>query len=338
MKTRNIGLSVLLSVLGFSSTLFGQDYATALKTPAVYTHYFTNLFLVNPANTGFSGEGKLLFNFRNQWAGFDGSPKGLTLGIDASPANNMGLGALIYSENFGVANRFQGQVNYAYNFKASDEIKMAFGIAGSYIQYHLDNEAITDPLHENPDPKINDAVNGEKYFAADFGFYTEIQDRYRLGISIPHLVQTRLDDSNTTNNEPSEEKKVNFTGFLGGIWKLPEYRMVIEPSIGVRKISDVPFGTDFNVLARLLDDKLYAGFTYSYNPSWHRIAFLAGFKLDRLGFMYSYDQSYLEFQNYNDGSHEITLSFGLTKSKPKPTMMEEKSDEGMTKMPSEPKQ
>ena len=103
--------------------------------------------------------------------------------------------------------------------------------------------------------------------------------------------------------------------------------MVIEPSIGLRKISDVPFGTDLNVLAKMLDDRLFAGFTYSYNPSWHRIALLGGVKIDRFSFMYSYDQSYLEFQNFNNGSHELTLAFELYRSKPKAP----KADEGMMK-------
>ncbi len=315
---------VLIIGLAFIQAVNSQDYATALKTQAVYNHYYLNLSLINPANTGFNGDGKILLNYRNQWAGFEGSPKGLTLAIDGSPAPNMGLGAMIYSENFGVANRFLGQINYAYQFKASNDMKMAFGISGAYIQYSLDNEALTDPLHENNDPKINAAVNGEKYFAADFGFYTEILGKFKLGISIPHLVQTRLDETGTTSTQPKAEKPVNFTGFLGAILRMPEYRVVIEPSIGIRKISDVPFGADFNLLARMMDDRLFAGFTYSYNPSWHRISMLGGIKLNQLGFFYSYDQSYLDFQNYNNGSHEITVTLDLFKSK-------KKMDEGISK-------
>ncbi len=328
-----IGLSGITSVQA-------QDYATALKAQSVYNHYPLNLFLLNPAATGMSGNSQMLFNFRNQWAGFDGSPKSLTLGIDGSPANNMGLGAMIYNENFGVANRFLGQLNYAYHFKPSEEIHMSLGLSGAYIQYNLDNEAITDPLHEAPDPIINSAVNGEKYFAADFGFYSEIKGKYRIGFSIPHLVQSKLDDANITSNTPKEEKPVSFTGFLGGIWRLPEYRMILEPSLGIRKISDAPFSTDLNLLAKLMEERLFAGFTYSYNPSWHRIAMLAGVKIDRLGIFYSYDQSYLEFQNFNNGSHELTLTFDISKktankmNNDAPSMEKpaEVQDEGMKKM------
>jgi type IX secretion system PorP/SprF family membrane protein len=317
---------VALFLVGFQAyESKAQDYATALKTQAVYNHYYLNLFLINPAYTGFDPDGKLLLNYRSQWAGFESAPKGITLAIDANPASNMGLGGMIYNENYGVANRFQAQLNYAYHFKTNQDMRMALGLSGAYIQYGLDNEAITDPLHQNPDTKINEALNGEKYFAADFGFYAEVQNKYKFGISIPHIVQTRLDNTNTNSTQPKVDKPVNFTGFLGIIWPLPEYRVVIEPSIGLRKISDVPFGADFNLLAKIMDDKLFAGFTYSYNPSWHRFSMLAGIKLDRLGIFYSYDQSYLEFQNFNNGSHEITISFGLNKMTAKPPAETDKS-------------
>jgi type IX secretion system PorP/SprF family membrane protein len=336
MKKFNLYILTLLVCLSFAMNAVSQEYAKALKAPAVYNQYYLNLFLINPANTGFDGQGKLLLNFRNQWAGFESSPKVLTLAIDASAAPNMGLGASIYSENFGVSNQFLAQVNYAYQFQANKDMKMAFGLSGSYIQYNLDNETLTDPLHQSPDPKINGAVNGEKYFAADFGFYTEIQNKFKIGISIPHLVETRLDKTNTTTTTPQPDRPVNFTGFVGAIWRMPEYRVVIEPSVGLRKISDVPFGADFNILARMMDDKLFAGFTYSYNPSWHKIAFLGGIKLDKLGIFYSYDQSYLEFQNFNNGSHELTLTLDIFKPKAKAatsdTGMMKKEDLGASKM------
>jgi type IX secretion system PorP/SprF family membrane protein len=337
MKKFNLYVLVLTILVAFVQSSKSQDYAKALKAQAVYNHYYLNLFLINPANTGFNGEGKLLFNFRNQWAGFEGSPKCLTLGIEASPAQNMGLGGMIYSENFGVSNQFLGQVNYAYQFQPNKDMKMAFGLSGAYIQYSLDNEAVTNGngLYDVSDSKIIAAVNGEKYFAADFGFYTEIKDVFRLGISIPHIVETRMDQTNVTTTQTKADRPFNFTGFVGAIWKMPEYRVVLEPSIGLRKISDVPFGADLNILARMMDDKLFAGFTYSYNPSWHRVAMLGGIKLERLGIFYSYDQSYLDFQNFNNGSHELTLTLDIYRAKAKPMTTEQimkKEEVGSSKM------
>ncbi len=307
-------LSGLLTVWACAS-VSAQDYAKALKAPAVYTHYHLNPFLINPAHTGFNQTGALLLNFRNHWAGFPDAPKVLTLGLNASPAANMGLGGLIYTENFGVENRFVGQVNYAYHFKFSDRAKIGLGLAANYSEYYLDNAAITDPSQQPSDRSILNAVNGVQYFGADLGLWGEFDGKWRLGLSLPHLMQTRLD-----NKAYVGDKNFNFVGFVGGIWNLPAYRLVLEPSACLRKISDVPFGLDLNILAKALNELLYGGFTYSYGPSWHRVGFLAGVRVDKLRFLYSYDQSYLSFQNQNSGSHELTLSFDIfmhsTKAKP----------------------
>lgn len=291
-----------------------QDFAIAHKAAAVYTQAHLNPYLTNPAHTGFEDRGNVLFNYRNLWAGFPGAPKSLTFALNAAPVSNMGLGGLIFVDNFGVANRFIGQGNYAYNFKAGAN-RFSLGLAGKYIQYSLDNEAITDPLHQGTDPFINDAINGESFFAADLGFWAEFSGKYRFGLSLPHLVETRLDGTIAKTTDEASSKSL--VAFLGSVWNLPEYRMKIEPSIGLRKISDVPFGTDLNILAKMIDDRLMAGFTYSFGPSWHRILFLGGVRIDKMKFYYSYDQSYYDFQNFNNGSHEITLSYDLF-SKPNP--------------------
>ena len=313
---KNIGIAALF-VLSAITRNSAQDYAVALKTPAVYNHYHLNPFLVNPAATGADGVSTILLNYRDQWAGFPNSPKGFSLGINGASVNNMGIGGLIYSENYGVANRFIGQGNYAYHFKAGSNV-FSLGLAGSYIQYSLDNDVITDPQHQGTDPTINEALNGEKYFAADLGFNVDIAQKYFLGVSIPHIVETALDNkSSSTSNTGNADRPVNFFALLGARFKLPDYRMVLEPSVGLKKISDVPFGTDVNIIAKMLDEKLFGGFTYSFGPSSHRLVFLGGVRLDKFKFFYSYDQSYADFQGYNNGSHELTLSVDLYKLKPK---------------------
>ncbi len=315
-------LYIFISVVILSS-LFGQlvaqDYSTSLKTPAVYTQYHLNPFLINPAHTGFDGISKIIFNFRNQWAGFDESPKGITLGINGSPVKNMGLGGLVYSEKFGVANRFLGQLNYAYNFKANSDTKMSLGLSGSYIRYSLDNKAFTDPNHQQGDPVINKAIDGEDYFAADFGYWAEFADKFRLGITLPHIVLTNLGNTKADSSRP-----FNFIGFFGTRWNVPSYRLILEPSVCIRKISDVPFGTDLNILAKMLDERLFLGFTYSFGPSDNRTGFLGGVRVNQFRFTYSYDQTYQTFQTFSRGSHELTLSFDLGSMKtkmPEPTEM-----------------
>ncbi|HOJ89834.1 MAG TPA: PorP/SprF family type IX secretion system membrane protein [Saprospiraceae bacterium] len=318
MKSRII---IFIAFVGCIFTKnYAQDFAIAHKSAAIYNHSHLNPYLTNPAHTGFEERGNILFNYRNLWAGFPGAPNTLTFALNAAPVSNMGLGGILQIDNFGVANRFIGQGNYAYNFRSGAN-RFSLGLAGKYIQYSLDNEAITDPLHQGPDVLINDALNGESFFAADLGFWAEFSNKYRFGLSLPHLVETRLDGAVPVTDE---KRPVAFTAFLGSVWNVESYRMKIEPSIVLRKISDVPFGTDLNMVAKMIDDRLIAGFTYSFGPSWHRILFLGGVRIEKLKFYYSYDQSYYDFQSFNNGSHEVTLSYDLF-SKPSPKM--KKSEE-----------
>ena len=206
--------------------------------------------------------------------------------------------------------RFVGQANYAYHFSAGENNKMGLGLSGTYNQYKLGNEVITDPLHEGPDVLINESVEGEKFFGADLGFWAEFGNKFKLGITLPQIVLTRLD-----NKKLDGDKPFNFIGFFGATWDVPEYRVSLEPSILLRKVSDVPFGTDLNILAKMLDDRLYAGFTYSFGPSDSRVSFLGGVRIDRLRVYYSYDQTYQTFQTFNNGSHELSLSFDIMGSR-----------------------
>lgn len=309
----------IVIILCFVSVLVtnAQDFAIAHKAAAVYNHSHLNPYLINPAATGFDDRGNILLNYRSLWAGFPGAPKTLTFGLNAAPISNMGLGGLVFIENYGVANRFIGQGNYAYNFRSGAN-RFSLGLAGKYIQYSLDNEVLTDPSHQGPDPIINDALNGESFFAADLGFWAELSNKYRFGLALPHLVETRLEG---TTGITEEKRPVAFIAFLGSTWKVKDYNMTIEPSIALKKISDVPFGTDLSIVAKMIDERLIAGFTYSFGPSWHKILFLGGIKIDKLKFYYSYDQSYYDFQNFNNGSHEVTLSYDLF-TKPKAKMMD----------------
>ncbi|MFZ1514080.1 MAG: type IX secretion system membrane protein PorP/SprF, partial [Saprospiraceae bacterium] len=52
-----------------------------------------------------------------------------------------------------------------------------------------------------------------------------------------------------------------------------------------------------------------------FGPSDSRVSFLGGVRVEQFRFYYSYDQSYQTFQNFNNGSHELTLSFDLGKGK-----------------------
>ncbi|MEM9327133.1 MAG: type IX secretion system membrane protein PorP/SprF [Bacteroidota bacterium] len=64
----------------------------AQQTP-LYSQYFLNPYLYNPATVGFDGEAKAFFLYRKQWVGVEGAPETQAFTIDGQLKNErVGLG------------------------------------------------------------------------------------------------------------------------------------------------------------------------------------------------------------------------------------------------------
>ena len=93
----------------------------------------------------------------------------------------------------------------------------------------------------------------------------------------------------------------------------------IEPSIFFIKMEDVPLRADINVLAKFLEEKFIAGLSYRYMEATFdetmggHAGVLLGFKIAAFQVYYSYDVSFLKFQEYNGGGHEVTIGFDFKK-------------------------
>lgn len=283
---------------------FGQDYGTSIKLPLAFSQYYLNPHVMNPALTGFHGKYRLGLNYRSHWSDFPGSPKSFAAHYNGPAAERVGLGALVSAESFGVEERFRGQLSYAYNFGAED-YKMSLGLSTDYSQFSLDNDAITNELYDPNDPLVNDALDGRRYFAATIGFYSEYKDQFFFGLSLPQVILTRIDEG-----DGDDETSFNYIASLGTWIKTPDYDMVIEPSLYLKKIGNAPLHVDINVLARFLEDRLYGGLSTSFGAG-NRLGFLVGARIANFRFYYGYDVSYQEFQDHNNGTHEVTLTFDL---------------------------
>lgn len=306
MKNIAIYLVLLTSALG--SGLHAQDYATSLKGPGILHQYYINPILINPAYTGFTGDHTLFFNYRDQWADFANAPRSLTFSYNGAIGDRIGLGAMVFSDQFGLENRLRGQLSYAYRF-ATDAGKFSIGLSTEYMKYFLDNSALTDQTITLPDERIRDGVNGFEYFIASLGFYGEIEDKFIVGLSFPGLVQTRQDD-NLSGRSGEEETIFNYIAYLGYRARVPEYDMTIEPILCVRQIGDIGLQIDGNLKLSFLDDRLFSGVTYGFGAG-NRLGFMIGTSISNLNVFYSYDMSLLEFQQYNAGSHEISIGLSI---------------------------
>ncbi|MFK7775976.1 MAG: PorP/SprF family type IX secretion system membrane protein [Saprospiraceae bacterium] len=274
---------------------------------AIFSHYQVNKLLINPATAGFDQENHNLFmNVRNQWSGFTGAPESYSLSYNGPIGKSLGLGALVFTEKVAAFTRYRMQLSYAFRYDIN-QTKLGFGMSTEFNRTRLDNSILNDPLYDNGDQIIEDGVDGYRNFDASFGAYLELPEGTFFGLSMPNLINNKLDEI------AGESSGGLFNYYLfnaGHRFAIDEKKITIEPSILIKKVRTVPFLMDLNVKAGFLDEKLIAGLTYRMGDGG-ALAFLVGTKYKSLQFYYSYDAFMGDFQQYNSGSHEITIAYKI---------------------------
>lgn len=109
------------------------------------------------------------------------------------------------------------------------------------------------------------------------------------------------------------DTKFNFMANLGGRFVLPKNKITLEPSLLVKRARNTPLLADVNLLVSFLDEQLITGLSYRMG-SGGNIGLNVGTKYNAIRFLYSYEIFLDEFQNYNGGSHEISINFSIERA------------------------
>ncbi|MBP6238232.1 MAG: PorP/SprF family type IX secretion system membrane protein [Saprospiraceae bacterium] len=295
MKTNNIFKTFLVcAVLLYAAGM--QAQSRYFDERYIYTQAQVNPQLINPGAIGSAMKHQVLLNYRNKWSGIDGAPRTVTLSYNGPVGNRLALGVNVLSDKFGELETTKGAVGLSYIIK-SETNQVGFGISAEYIKHGLAGFGNADPN----DPIISQALAGAEYFDASFGLYGIYMDRLTYGLALPSMVSSRISDID--DNAPDRE--------LGFILQFG-YKLEIQsdismtPGIIMKKLANVPTHIDLNLNFGFLQDKLIGGVTYTLGAD-KRLGFLLGTKIEKLNFYYSYNTSSHLIQDYNNGSHELTL-------------------------------
>ena len=294
-------ICIIACVLVLSSAGISQE-------PGVYTQYHLHPALLNAGATGHSGDHEFLFNYRNKWAAFDGAARDFTFMYHGLVADRIGVGGQLYAERIGRFRSFQGTASYAYRI-ISDTYNIGIGVTTGFQQLRLSSEF--DPFLDDSDELLNEALDGVILFDASFGVYGEFNDAFFFGLSFPNLVRSRISDIQGDIEDPNEE--FNYAALIGYRVRVSNYNFYVEPSIAVKNIRRVPFHVDLNLKLSFLEEQLVGGITYSLGDE-SRFGVLLGTRIDALRLFYGYDISFGKFQDFSNGSHELTLHYTLART------------------------
>ena len=149
---------------------------------------------------------------------------------------------------------------------------------------------------------------------AGLGLYL-YSDKYYFGASVPKLIQTELNGDQSTYGSISDLKQHFF--LMGGYVFDLNKDVKFKPSLITKIVNGAPPSTDVTAQF-LLKDTYWLGATYRLGDA---VAFIGNIKLNKqLMIGYSYDFTVSALNNYNNGSHEIIISYdfdGFLKNKVK---------------------
>ena len=265
----------------------------------LYTQYYNNFSLINPAYSGSNGHFTVTANIRNQWAGQEGSPETQTFSVHGAFGKNVGLGLSVVHDKVFIWNNTDIYADFSYNLALTEISTISFGLkaGGSFLDVNLQDLGMTN------DPSLNENINK---FNPNLGvgvyYYT---DKLYASVSTVNLLETAYYDKDNSTSKASD--KMVFYLSAGYIFELGE-TLKFRPSFLTRTVAGSPLSTDVSA-SFLWNDKLELALSHRFNSSLSGLFQVRINKNVKVG--YSYDKLTSNLGNYNNGSHEISLLFDL---------------------------
>lgn len=296
---KNLKFNILFLLFALASGIQAQRY---YDERYVYTQAFLNPSFLNPGAINSGGLSSLAVNYKNVWASFPGSPKTITLSYEGKVAERLGVNFLVLQDNFTSLQTSKGQLGFSYQIN-SEINKLGFGLTAEYIRHGLNNFGIQSSTYDPEDPITKARRAGIDYIDASFGAYGVYDNKFTYGIALPSLISSRLD-----NSAGVDSRELGFILNFGYKVKSADTGISLQPGVWIKKLNNVPTHIDLNLNAGFLNDNLVGGINYRVGAE-KTIGFNLGAKVENIGVYYTYNVSSYQFQDLNNGGHEITAKY-----------------------------
>jgi type IX secretion system PorP/SprF family membrane protein len=275
-----------------------------------YTMYFFNTLPQNPGYAGSREVISMVGLYRTQWTAIEGSPKTISFSIHSPMRNDrVGLGLNVVNDQLGVTNMTRLGGSYAYRIPVGNNGgKLAIGLQGTVLSL-TNNLSTLSPTQAN-DPTLANNVKNMLIPNIGAGLYYYTQKMY-LGLSMPHMINFKLDKSETANNADSIARQFSHVFATAGIVLPLGNDIKLKPAIMAKYVPGTanfgaPLSVDLNVSA-LIKEALWLGASYRVGDSYD---FIVGYQFNRqLRAAYAYDLTSSELNRVSGGTHEIMLGY-----------------------------
>lgn len=301
-------LTLLLFLICFGANTQAQD-------PAFTQYYFTPNY-TNPAlaGTGKGCGGRLLLGYRNQWpslgrtyetysAAYDRQIDKLKGGVGALLTHDVAGSGLLTTTNFAL--------QYAYEIKLKDALKLRLGIQTGLVYKSLDFNKLTFSEMIEPrsgfvfptnEPIPTNSITFPNFSGGALLYNTKIH----LGFAVHNILEPNQSFYKSTS--PGAKLPIRLTVHGGykvklskSAYLLPNF-LVMQQQQFLQLNAGLMFGYK----------KLMAGVSFRQTrPNSDASIFILGYNGKRFSGYYSYDRTVSDARVAATGSHEITLAYNF---------------------------
>ncbi len=289
--------------------VLGLTQAFAQQVP-LYSHYYYNQFLYNPAMAGSKVYGQVYLINRNQWFNIPGAPQTQALTIDGPLRNNnAGLGLGVYRDVAGQFNITGATAAYRYTLNLGNTgQKLSFGLALGVLNNRIDLNDIN--VQNKLDPVTAATYQGATGFDANMGVNYEVNN-FNVGLSVPQILGGELAYDAIKNTVTDQVVRYGmareFILNAGYNWDLKgDQTWFLQPNAMARYTPNTPLQYDISAMLNY-QEKYWVGGMFR---SAYAVTAAAGLRLaDQFVAGYAYDISVHKVSEYTKGAHEVMLGY-----------------------------
>lgn len=297
---KKINILTLVAIL-FATSVFAQQVP-------MYSHYYFNRFMYNPAITGLQDYGQAFLIYRNQWNQIPDAPITKALTIDGPlKKKNVGLGVSLFQDNAAQFNTTGGQIAYRYGLQLATDHYLNLGLGLGFLDNRIDWSSLL--AKHVSDPVLLAQLEPSTGYDATFGMHYAYK-KLEVGFSVPQVLGNNLRYDNV--GDPTLLLNVNYglvRHFIGTVrysFDLNQ-NFKLEPIAMVRAVPGAPLQFDVNAMLNWTE-RVFAGVMYRHGYSMSGSVafalneqFIAGWSYDRVLFN--------SVSTYMRGANEIMLGY-----------------------------
>lgn len=283
-----------------AGSLYGQQ-------DSQFTQYMYNTITINPAYAGSRGVASVFVLHRAQWVGLDGAPVTNTASFHTPiQGSQWGIGLSVINDRIGISEENDVSADVSYTVRTSEKWKLSFGMKATANLFSVDFSRLT--LRNPGDYAISMQDNITNKFSPNMGMGIYLHsERAYVGVSVPHLLETKRYDDNTSS---VAGERMHFFLIAGMVFEWNE-DLKFKPALLTKMVNGAPLQVDLSGNF-LINDRFTAGIAYRWNAAFTA---MAGIQLTDSWYIgYAYDMEATQLANYNSGTHEILLRYELFKN------------------------